>query len=174
MNHRPFEDWLLKDQTLNPAQKRELDTHLQSCAYCAALAETGMELRSAHMVSPAPGFVSRFEKRLAARRIAERRRKLWGAIVLILSGLGFLAWLIWPVAENIFNSPAGWVTGVVSYLLFIITSIRALTDVGFVLLRVVPGFIPPFVWMVICSMLAGITLLWSISIWRLTRVPRGV
>jgi hypothetical protein len=93
MNHQPFEDWLLNDQPLTSIEKRDRDAHIRTCRYCAALIETGLEVHSVRMVSPMPGFVSRFEKRLAARHIADLRRKLGRLIVLLLGGAGLLFWL---------------------------------------------------------------------------------
>ena len=66
MNHQPFETWLLDDKVLTAAEKRELNSHLRTCKTCSALAETGLALRSARAVSPAPGFALRFQHRLAA------------------------------------------------------------------------------------------------------------
>jgi hypothetical protein len=174
MNHQPFESWLLDDQLLPAEQKRELDSHLRTCPHCAAVAETGLVLRSTRMVSPAAGFTARFQERLAAQRLAERRKRFWGVIVFTLTGVSVLAWMAAPLIAPVLDSPAGWITLSLSYILFIITSFQALTQVGSVLLRVVPGFVPPFVWMVLASALAGISLLWTVSIWRFTRVPQGV
>ena len=65
MNYRPFEDWLLEDQHLTSDQERELQAHLRVCTSCAAIAESNLALHSTRMVSPAEGFVSRFEMRLS-------------------------------------------------------------------------------------------------------------
>ncbi len=174
MNHQPFDIWLLDDQPLTPEQKRELDAHLRTCVYCAALAETGLALHTKRMVAPAPGFSIRFQARLAAQRIADRRKRFWGMIVFTLAGLVLLVWLTAPQAGNVISSPAEWITIFLGYILFIVTSLQALTGVGLVLLRVVPNFVPPFVWMILISALAGMGLLWAVSIWRFTRLPRGV
>lgn len=174
MNHQPFESWLLDDQLLPPDKKRELDSHLRTCTHCTALAETGLVLRATRMVSPAAGFTARFQERLAARRLAERRQRLWGVIVFTLTGVSVLAWMFAPLISPVLDSPAGWITLLLSYILFIISSVQAVTEVGSVLLRVVPGFVPPFVWMVLASALAGISLLWTVSIWRFTRIQQGV
>ena len=93
MNHQPFEDWLLNDQLLTPIEKRDLDAHIRTCKYCAALAEIGLELHSVRTVSPKPGFAGRFEKRLAAQPIADLRQRLYGLIGLLLGGAGLLFWL---------------------------------------------------------------------------------
>jgi hypothetical protein len=172
MNHRPFEDWLLNDQPLTPTEKRDLDAHIRTCKHCTALAETGLELRSVRMVSPMPGFTARFQKRLAAQRIADRRRRLWGLVVLLVGGAGLLLWLLAPFLLAIIDSPGQWIARTIGYLLFILTSAQTLGEVMLVLFRVAPGFIPPYMWMVIASALAGISLLWTISIWRLGRFPQ--
>lgn len=174
MNHQPFEAWLLEGQVLTPQQKRDLNAHIQTCAYCAALTETELALKSARMVAPAPGFTARFQQKLLARRAAERRMRFWGAIVFIVGGLGLLMWLFGPLIGSILDSPVDWITVLVGYFLLVLTSVRAISEVGFVLLRVVPGFVPSFVWMMLVSALAGIGLLWSVSIWRFTRFPQGV
>jgi hypothetical protein len=93
MAHQPFEDWLLNDQPLTPTEKRDLDAHIRTCKYCAALAETGVELRSVRVISPKPGFAGRFEKRLAAKRIADGRRRRRSPIVFLLRGAALLLWL---------------------------------------------------------------------------------
>lgn len=174
MNHRPFEDWLLNDMPITPDQKRDLDAHLRSCAHCAALSETGVVLKSVKKVSPAPGFTMRFQARLAERKVAERRRRFWGAVLFTVGGLALLAWLTMPVLARFFSAPATWISAFVEWGLFLVTTIQALAQAGSVLLNVIPGFLSPFAWMVIISALAGISLLWSVSIWRFSRVPRGV
>jgi hypothetical protein len=174
MNHQPFEAWLLDDLHLAPEQKRELDTHLRMCTQCTALAETGLALHTKRMVAPAPGFSQRFQERLAARRIAERRKRFWGVILFSAAGMGVLAWLTSPLLGRLVASPAEWISLVLGYLLFVVSSVQALTEVGSVLLRVMPGFVPSFVWMVLASALAGMSLLWIVSIWRFTRAPQGV
>jgi hypothetical protein len=174
MNHQPFETWLLDELPLAPEQKRELDFHLRTCSRCSALLETGRVLHAPRMVSPAPGFTQRFQAQLAARRAAERRQRFWGVIVFSLTGMAVLMWLASPWLGGLIESPAEWINLALGYLLFVLSSAQALTEVGSVFLRVVPGFVPPFVWMVLASALAGIGLLWTVSIWRITRVPQGV
>ena len=174
MNHRPFEDWLLDDTPVTLEQKRDLDAHLRTCAHCAALAKTGVVLQSARKVSPPSGFAMRFQARLAAQKLAERRRKFWGSIVFTLGGLALLTWLTFPYLATFFSSPATWISALVQWGLFLVTTLQAMAQAGSVLLNVIPGFLPPFAWMVVLSAFAGISLLWSVSIWRFSRVPQGV
>ena len=174
MNHQPFEDWLLSDKVIDSKQKLELDAHLRVCPYCRALIETGLALRSVKMVSPAAGFASRFQSRLAARKLAERRRRLWGSVLFTLGGLAMLMWIAGPFTASFVASPATWITSLIEWIVFLITTLQAVAQAGSVMLRVLPSFISPFVLMVAASTLAGMGLLWTVSIWRFTRVPRGV
>ena len=174
MNHQPFEEWLLNDKNLTSAETRELDLHLRTCTHCTALSATGLALRSANVVAPAVGFTVRFQERLAAQKIAERRRKLWGVMILMIGGVGLLSWVAAPYLYAFISSPVEWITTAISYFLFVITSLQALTQVMTVLARILPDFIPPYMWMVLISALAGFGLLWTISIWRFSRTPQGV
>ena len=174
MNHQPFEEWLLNDKNLTPAETRELDLHLRTCTHCTALSATGLALRSAPVASPAAGFTLRFQQRLAARKIAERRHKLWGMIILLISGLCLIGWFTAPYLFAFFSAPVEWIMAAIGFFLFIVTSLLALTEVMSVLLRMAAAFISPYVWMVLVSTLAGLGLLWIVSIWRFSRTPQGV
>jgi hypothetical protein len=176
MNHQPFEDWLLNDKLIDPKQKLDLDAHLRVCSYCSALAETGRALHSVKMTSPSTGFTTRFQARLAVRKVAERRRRLWGAVLFTFGGLVMLMWLAGPYLAAFFASPATWITSLIEWGVFLITTLQAVAQAGSVILRIMPSFLSPFGMMVLASALAGMGLLWTVSIWRFTRqgVPRGV
>lgn len=174
MNHQPFEAWLLNDMPITTEQKRELDLHMRTCSYCSALAETGIALKSVKKVAPQVGFATRFQARLAERKLAERRRRIWGAVLFTLGGLAMLMWLASPYLLAFFSAPATWISAFVEWGVFVLTTIKALTEAGSVFLRIIPDFLSPFAWMVLFSAFAGVSLLWSVSIWRFVRVPRGV
>jgi hypothetical protein len=174
MNHQPFEDWLLNDKPITLEQKRELDIHVRTCAYCAALAETGLALKSVKKASPQAGFTNRFQARLAERKLAEQRKRLWGSVLFTVGGLVLLMWIVSPYLFSFVSAPATFIAALVQWGVFIVTTIDAVAQAGSVLLRIVPDFLSPFAWMVIISAIAGIGLLWSVSIWRFVRVPRGV
>ena len=176
MNHQPFEDWLLNDKLIDPKQKLDLDAHLRICSYCSALAETGRVLRAVKVVSPSTGFTTRFQARLAARKAAERRRRLWGTVLFTFGGLVMLMWLAGPYLASFFASPATWITLLIEWGVFLITTLQAIAQAGSVILRMMPSFLSPFGFMVLASAFAGIGLLWTVSIWRFARggVPRGV
>ena len=174
MNHRPFEDWLLDDQLLDPAQKRNLDAHLRDCNACSAIAESNLALRSARIIAPAPGFTTRFQERLVLARRAQRRRTLLGTLFFSLGGMVLLAILAGPTLVSLIGSPAEWISAMVQALLFIYTMTMAVLEASPVVFRVLPGFMPPFFWLVLLSTVSGLGLLWSVSIWRLVRRPQGV
>ena len=176
MNHQPFEDWLLNDKLIDPKQKLELDAHLRVCSYCSALAETGRALRSVRITSPSAGFTARFQARLAARKVAERRRRLWGGVLFTFGGLVMLMWFAGPYLAAFFASPATSIASLIEWGVFLITTLQAIVEAGSVILRIMPSFLSPFGMMVLASALAGMGLLWTVSIWRFTRqgVPRGV
>jgi len=176
MNHLPFEDWLLNNTPVTPDQQRELDLHLRDCSYCSALAETGRLLNTARLAVPAGGFTTRFQARLAERKIADRRKRIWGSALFIVGGFALTLMIVQPYLSSFLASPAGWVSAIVSWLVFIGTTLFALLEAGLVILSVVPNFVPPVLWMVMLSTMAGAGLLWSISIWRFAQRanPQGV
>jgi hypothetical protein len=174
MNHQPFETWLLDDKHLSAVEKRDLDAHIRVCRTCSALSETGLALRSAKVASPKAGFTVRFQQRLAAQKIVERRRRVWGMFVLIFSGLGLLSWFAAPFVISFLSAPIEWITTAVGYFLFIFTSLRVLGDFLQVITQILPQFIPPYAWMVLFSAMAGVGLAWAVSIWQFARKPQGV
>ncbi len=174
MNHRPFEDWLLDDQPLDPQQQRDLQNHLRDCVSCSAIVESNMALRGTRMLSPEPGFADRFAVRLARRCVEQRWRQVIGTVLLVLSGLGMMVILAGPAVVDALTSPSAWITAVVGYFLFVITSFRVLSEAGEVLLRVLPSFISPAGWFVTVAAFTGLLVLWAYAIRRLGRAPQGV
>ncbi|MGC8855437.1 MAG: anti-sigma factor family protein [Anaerolineae bacterium] len=174
MNHQPFETWLLEEQPLNAAQKRELQEHLQVCSACASLAEIEvLLLKPALMPAPA-GFAQRFQQRLLRQRARERGQRLWGMILLLVMGVALLVGMLAPLVNEVGAAPAKWINYFIGYFLFLSTSLQAAVEVFRVVLRFLPGFVPPFFWIVLLSALFGLGLLWIFSIWRLSERPRGV
>lgn len=174
MDHRLFEDWLQADATLTPQQKQDLQTHLQTCPDCAAFAEVNLALRAAKLVEPVAGFAGRFQVRLAARKKAFRRRNFWGFFFLIMSVAGILLWISLPTLRMALQSPVDLLASWLSHLVSLWASLQAMGHVSSVLLRVVPGFVPGYVWTVIFFSSAGWSLLWVVSLIKFTKFPQGV
>ncbi|RIK30560.1 MAG: hypothetical protein DCC56_09565 [Anaerolineae bacterium] len=176
MNHQPFEEWLLNDTSINAEQKRELEAHVRTCAYCAALMKTDKVLHDLRMALPVNGFTARFEARLAARKAADRKRRALGFVLFAVAGSALLFWFASPYLSEFLASPAGWIAALVEWGVFFITTLMASLQAGAVILDVLVRFLPPFAWMVAFSGAAAVSLVWSISIWRFARwgAPQGV
>ena len=174
MNHQPFEEWILNHTPIDPDQKRMLDSHVRNCSYCSALLKTGKLFRDVRMASPVTGFVTRFEARLAEQKSVEFKRKILGSVFFALGGILLFSLIAQPFLEELFDSPAGWITALVNWAVFLLTTLLATLQAGAVILDVLGRMIPPFAWMIMVSGMAGISLLWSVSIWRFVRLPRGV
>ena len=132
-----------------------------------------MALRSVKMASPREGFANRFQVRLVERKVMERKRRFWGSLLFTFGGLVLLIWLLFPYLLTFFSSPATWISILVEWGVYLITTLRALAEAGTVFVDVIPSFLSPFMWMILLSTIAGIGLLWSVSIWRFVRVPQG-
>jgi hypothetical protein len=174
MDHRPFEDWLLNNQTLAVDEKRQLNAHLQVCSSCTALAEVNLALKSVKMAEPPAGFADRFEVRLGARKKALRLRNAWGFLLLTFSVLSILAWIAWPVIRSLSQSPVDLLTTWLASLVSFYAVLQAMFHAGAVLFRVVPGFIPVYVWAMVLLAVCGWCLLWVFSLIKFIKFPQGV
>ncbi len=174
MDHRPFEDWLLDNQLLTIDQKRQLNTHLQVCTSCTTLAEVNLALKSVKLAEPTAGFVNRFQVKIEARKSALRIRNIWGFVILSLIVGGLFTWVSWPVLQDLVHSPvnllATWVSSLVSFW----ASLQAILRAGMVLFKVVPGFVPAYIWAVILFAAGAWSLVWVASLIKFTKYPQGV
>ncbi len=174
MDHRPFEDWLLDNKDLTSSEKRELNAHLQACSSCTALAEVNLALKSVKAAAPAAGFTGRFQVRLADRKKALRLRNLWGFLVLIGSALAILTWIGWPVITQFFASPVNVLVSWITTLVSTWAAIQAMVHAGEVVLKVIPGFVPEYIWAVVLLAASGWIVLWVFSLQKITKVSGGV
>jgi hypothetical protein len=174
MDHRPFEDWLLNNKDLTGNERRQLNAHLQTCHSCTALAEVDLALKSVRAVAPSAGFTDRFQVRLAARKKTLRLRNFWGFLILTLSVLSLLVLVSWPVLVSFLQSPVNLLVSWLSALLSAWAAIQAMAHAGAVVFKVIPGFIPEYVWAVVLFAAGGWSVLWIFSLIKITKVPRGV
>jgi hypothetical protein len=174
MDHRPFEDWLLDNQTLTVDQKRQLNAHLQECPSCTSIAEVNLALKSVRLAEPEAGFIDRFQLRLAARKTTQRRRNFWGFFILTVSAGGLFTWFSWPVLQDLVQSPVNLLTSSISSLVSFWSFLQAILRAGMVLFKVVPGFVPAYVWTVILFAGGAWSLVWVASLIKFTKYPQGV
>jgi hypothetical protein len=174
MDHQPFETWLLADEPLTPQQKHELQEHVKTCPACTAIAEVNVALKSVRMAAPAEGFTDRFQARLAARKVAQRRRNFWGFFILGLSVVSILVWIAWPVLSIAFESPVNLLASWLSTLISIWVTLQAMFHTGSVVFNVLPGFVPTYAWGFILFAAAAWCVIWVFSLLKLTKLQQGV
>ena len=146
MDHQHFEEYLLNDTPVPREEKVAFEAHLKVCPKCVALHEANRALQHAVMAEPAPGFASRFQARLEARRKAERRRYFLGGLILFLSAVGLGLWFILPILPAAIFSPAALLTSWAQALASSILLIQGIVDASSVITRVMAGFIPNEAW----------------------------
>jgi len=174
MDHRHFEEKLLNDEQLTPNENKALRAHIRNCTKCAALAEANLALHNVVMAAPASGFASRFQSRLEAKRKAQRRRYFFGGLILLVSGLGILVWLAFPILPAALTSPTRLLVAWISYIASALSFMKVLGEAGTVLLRVMASFIPSSAWMLSLSFFSLIGLVWFFSIQKISRLPQMI
>jgi len=173
MNHQPFEDWLLEDESLTIQQQRELHAHLRSCTSCSAIAASNMALHTKHLAIPLPGFTERFQPRLAAWKKDQLRRQAMGTVVLVAAGLALLYAGAGPAMLQAVRSPAAWMSNVAVYVLSVFTMASVAGHVGSVLLRGLSGLIPPGAGWAVAAGGFSLGVLWASMMRRRLRAPQG-
>ena len=126
------------------------------------------------MAAPADGFANRFQMRLEAQKKALRRMNFWGFLLLTCSVLSGLVWTAWPVLKSLVQSPINFLAAWLSTVVSIWASVEALFQGGRVILKVLPGFIPVYVWIVVLLAAGGWSLLWVFSLMKFTKITQGV
>jgi hypothetical protein len=133
-----------------------------------------LALKSVKVVAPAAGFTDRFQVRLAARKKALRLRNFWGFLILTLCVLSVLLWLIWPVLVSLVRSPVDLLVTWLTPLISVWAAIQAMAQTGVVALKVIPAFIPEYIWAAVLFAAGGWSALWIVSLIKITKVHRGI
>jgi hypothetical protein len=84
MNHQPFREWLLSEETLSAEQDKSLHEHLATCEACSQIQASWMELefiiKDAPQVEPLPGFTRRWQAHLEEYQARQQARWGWASI----------------------------------------------------------------------------------------------
>ena len=174
MDHRHFEEILLNDEPITREENQALQAHLRVCPKCAALAQANLALNHAVMAAPAPGFASRFQVRLAARRKAQRKRYLFGGLILFFGAIGLGIWLALPILPTALLSPTELLTAWASALATILSLAQATGAAGRVILRVAVGFVPSGAWVFSLSLFAVLAFAWMLFVQKFVRFSQAV
>ena len=177
LNHQPFEEWLVSLETLNPDEAQQLQDHLQSCQACrllsVALRDVDRELHSAPVLTPAPGFVTRWQARLKAERLQLHRRQTFIVMFLSIGGAMFLVALLGLVLFPVLRSPWPVLLAFLYELTSTFTFASVIGEALITVLRAVFEVIPATQWAAIWVALAGLGALWVVAMHRMT-IPRRI
>jgi hypothetical protein len=180
MNHQPFENWLLSEEPLSPENENALEAHLEVCNTCRELNDAWLEVvdlfQDVPDVEPMPGFVSRWQDRLAVERQMELtvRNRWQSIIVLILIGnvIAGLVFLLSTQFLTTFDTPVSlFLTGVYR-LASLVSFVNAFQNIFATLFRAITSVVPVWVWAVLGAGLVGSCATWIISITSLSVLPR--
>jgi hypothetical protein len=180
MNHQPFENWLFSEDPLSEEDERTLQDHLIDCDQCNSLEESWMEVASLFSevpaVEPMPGFINRWQANLEADRAAikamQQRWQSWIVLVLIANGAA-LAFLLMGV--QLFRTYDSFTDLALSWVYRAATAMvvaNGFQNAFQTLFRTIPALIPTGWWIGIAIALSVSTLLWIVSMAKLTSLPR--
>ena len=175
MDHKPFEEWIMGDEILNPEQERALQEHLQSCESCAPLAQAWQELRlkiePAPQITPPPGFTQRWQTSLQTKRAAQQRRRAWKILGLclgiILVSLGLLY-----IPEILQLSPGALLANLLTNTTLFIVNANHTREVIEVFFGGISPLLPATILILAASSLTWLSIIWIFTMWKII-VPKG-
>jgi len=177
LNHLPFEDWLLSEETLTQEEAGRLQEHLQGCEVCSmlalALSEVDRELRAAPVLPPVAGFVNRWQARLEAERQKLHRRQTFFTMLLSIGGAMFFFALLAIVLLPVILSPWPVLLALVYELTSTFSFVSVIGEALLTVLRALFDLFPVTQWAAIWLAFAGLGALWVVALHRLT-LPRRI
>jgi len=179
MNHQPFENWLLSDGTLSPEDTQALAGHLETCDYCRELQTAWMGVvglfENVPEVEPLPGFVNRWQGRLAIELEIETsvRHRWQSMIMLILIGnvVAGLVFLLGSAFFTTFDTPLSWLLSGVYRVVSLVTYFNTIQNIFLTLFRTITSIVPVGYWALIGIGLVGAGATWIISMTSLSVLP---
>ena len=180
MNHQPFENWLLSEEPLPEDDERALREHLADCDRCNGIEDAWLDVVSLFAevpeVEPAPGFVNRWQANLEAERAAAKamrqRWQSWIVLVLIANGAALALILTGVQLFRTYTSLSDFVLSWVYRAATLMVVANGFQNAFMTLIRTIPGLIPTAWWIGIALTLSVSTLLWIVSMAKLTSLPR--
>jgi hypothetical protein len=180
MNHQPFENWLFSEEPLPKDDKRALRDHLVDCDRCSELEDAWLDVANLFAevpeVEPAPGFVNRWQATLEADQAAikamRQRWQSWILLVLIANGAAVALLLTGVQLFNTYDSFTDWVLSWVYKAATAMVLANGFRNAFITLFRTVPQLIPTGWWIGIALALSVSTLIWIVSMTKLSSLPR--
>lgn len=177
LNHQPFRDWLFSEEPLDPQDALQLQEHLRTCEECQcqrlAWNEAQHLIQNTGQISPTPGFVNRWQERLAVQRLQKQHKLAW-VFFFMAAGLAAmsLAILGWQVMETL-RAPQNLMLILFLRVASFVTLLNSVGDYLSVFRAMVPGL--PVVGLVFFTgFISMISVLWLATYKRLSAVRRVV
>lgn len=180
MNHQPYENWLLSEETLASEDAQALTEHLETCEHCRELQKAWLGVvdlfQEVPELEPAPGFVNRFQERLALEKQVETSaRNRWQSMILLVLIGNVIAGLVVLLATQFlstYQSPLAWFLSGIYRLASIVAAVNAFQNIFYTLFRNITSVVPAGIWAFLGIGLVGSVATWVISMTSLSVLNR--
>ncbi len=180
MNHQPFENWLLSEETLESEDAQALATHLETCNHCQEIQAAWMGVvdlfQDVPELEPAPGFLNRFQERLALEKQVEASaRNRWQSIILLILIGNVIAGLVVLLATQFastYESPLALFFSSIYRLVSFVASVNIFQNIVLTLFRTITSVVPAGIWAFLGIGLVGSVATWVISMTSLSVLHR--
>lgn len=177
MNHHVYSDLLFEDpDDLSIDQRLALREHVEACEDCRRLSDamTGLETAISQnaMMEPEPGFVSRWEIRLADKRLQMHKAQTTRTMAFVGAGLLVLASAILFLTSPWQLTPDQIVWTWIYQYFSLVTSLSSLRNVVIGLYSSVPVISPVLVAILSFGLVSELIVLWIIFYRLITNFRR--
>jgi hypothetical protein len=175
LNHQPFRDWLFSEEPLDAQDTLLLQEHLRTCEECQRQRQAWNGalhfIQNTREVSPAEGFLNRWQERLTAQRLRRQHKLAWvffgAAAGLALITLTILGWQVFEALRAPQNLLLFLFLRVASF----ITIVDSISDYLSIFRALLPSL--PVVGLVLfVGFISMISVLWLATYKRLSAVRR--
>lgn len=177
LNHTPFEDWLLTEDTLTQDETKTLHEHILTCETCQtlslALKGVESEFRLAPFMEPQPGFVDRWQGRLAQARLRTYRRQTLWIMLASIGGAMLLFTLLVVLVVPLLASPRPVLWAMAYEMTSTVSFVSTLGGALLTVLKTIFNIVPATQWAAIWIALTCLAAVWIVAMHRLT-IPRRV
>ena len=182
MKHQPFDQWLLSEEPISKDDELLLRNHLEVCDQCSELENAWLDISNIiHEmpdVEPEPGFVNRWQTTLeadhSANKAMRQRWQSWIVLVFIANGAALALFFVGLQLINTYGSVSDWILSWVYRVATVVLLASGLQNALLTLFRTVPQLIPTGWWFGITAILSISTIIWIISMSRLSALPRRI
>ena len=174
MCHQPFETWLLEGKEITKEERNMLQSHLDECAQCSKLHQSWQSVRSkmktSRMISPEPGFTSRWKDNLAKKMQEQQMRQVFKLrrFFLYLGTANVLTMILLVSFILINGSPVNWFVSTLNQLLDLTIWLGQAQHFVVSLIQALPPIFPITFWVILTTGLSTLALIWVVSLWKIS------